>query len=74
MRLPDDFICKIARCLEEEEEDIYTLALYSLDSHDLDYFNEKDREQIKKIFRVLKEDTRRHAELLRLIVELGEQS
>ena len=74
MKLPEDFICKIARCLEEEEEDIYTLSLYSLDSIDLEYFDEKDREKVKRIFKILKEDTRRHAELLKLIVEIGEQS
>lgn len=74
MRLPDDFIRKLARCLEEEEEDIYTLSLYGPNSAELDYFKEKDRGRIQKIFKILKQDTRRHAELLRLIVELGEPS
>ncbi|GEM_PF-2441360 len=71
MQLPLDFIKKIAHSLEEEEVDIFTLTLYSLSSDDLNYFDDKDRERIKAIFKVLMEDTKRHAELLKLIVELG---
>jgi len=71
MKLPDDFINKIAHCLEEEEVDVYTLTLYSLNSSDVDYFNEKDREQVKRIFKILMDDTKHHAELLKLIVEMG---
>ena len=66
-----DFIQKIAHALEEEEVDVYTLALYSLNSDDLNYFNEKDRERVKRIFKILAEDTKHHADLLRLIVEMG---
>ena len=66
-----DFIQKIAHALEEEEVDVYTLALYSLNTDDLNYFNEKDREQVKRIFKVLMDDTKHHAELLRLIVEMS---
>ena len=65
------FIQKIARALEEEETDVYTLALYSLNSDDLNYFNETDREKVKRIFKVLAQDTKHHAELLKLIVEMG---
>ena len=70
--LPQHFIRKIARCLEEEEVDVYTLTLYSLNSNDMSYFSEKDREHVKRIFKVLMEDTKRHAELLKLIVEMSE--
>ena len=70
MRLPDDFIREIAHCLEEEEVDVYTLTLYSFSSDDMGYFDDKDRERIKMIFKVLMEDTKRHMELLKLIVEL----
>lgn len=70
--LPQQFIRKIAHCLEEEEVDVYTLTLYSLNANDMSYFNEKDREQVKRIFKVLMEDTKRHAELLKLIVEMSE--
>ena len=69
--LSDDFIRKIARSLQEEEIDVYLLNLYYRDSEDLNYFAKKDREKIKKIFNILIEDTRHHAELLKLIVELG---
>ena len=72
MKLPDDFIRKIAHALQEEEEDIYTMTLYSFNSDDMSYyFNEKDREQVKRIFKVLMDDTKHHAGLLRLIVEMG---
>ena len=66
-----DFIKKLARSLQEEEIDVYLLNLYYRDSEDLDYFAEKDRDKIKRIFNILIEDTRHHAELLKLIVELG---
>lgn len=71
MKLPDDFIKKIARALQEEEEDIYIMTLYGMSSEDLDYFNEKDKEQVKRIFKILMDDTKRHAGLLKLIVEMG---
>ena len=70
MKRPDDFIRKIAHALQEEEEDIYTMTLYGFNSDDMRYFNEKDREQVKRIFKILMEDTKHHAELLRLIVEM----
>ena len=69
--LPYDFIQKIANALEEEETDIYTLSLYSLNSDDLNYFNEADKEKIKRIFKILIEDTKHHANMLKLIVEMG---
>ena len=72
--LSSEFIKKIAHSLEEEETDIYTLSLYSMNSDDLNYFNEPDRERIKRIFKILMDDTKHHAELLKLIVELGSNS
>ena len=68
-----DFIQKIARALEEEEVDVYTLALYSLNGDDLNYFNKADREKVDCIFKILIEDTKHHADLLKLIVEMGSQ-
>ena len=70
-RLPDEFVHKIAGFLEEEEMDIYTLTLYSLNSNDMEYFDEKDRQRVKQIFKILIEDTQHHADLLKLIVEMG---
>ncbi len=70
-KLSDDFIRKIAYSLEEEEVDIYTMVLYSLNSDDMNYFNEKDRKQVKRIFKILMDDTKHHAALLKLIVEMG---
>ena len=69
--LPNEFIRKIAGLYEEEEVDVYTLTLHLMSSDDMNYFAEKDREKVKSIFKILIEDTRRHAELLKLIVELG---
>ena len=70
-RLPGDFIRKIAHALQEEEVDVYVLTLYCLSADDLNYFGAEDREKIRKIFKVLVEDTRQHMELLKLIVEMG---
>lgn len=72
MKLPDDFIKKIAHSLEEEEVDIFTMTLYCMSSDDMNYFDEKGKEQVKGIFKVLMDDTKHHAELLKLIVEMGE--
>ena len=66
-----DFVQKIAHALEEEEVDVYTLVLYSLNSDDLNYFNEVNKGKVKRIFKILIEDTRHHADLLKLIVEMG---
>ena len=65
-----DFLRKIAQSLEEEEKDIFIMSLYCTNTDDLLYFNERDRKKVKDIFKVLMEDTKRHADLLRLIVEL----
>ncbi len=69
--LSQDFMRKIAHCLEEEELDIYLLLIYSLSSDDMNFFEEKDRQRVQEIFKILTEDTKRHSELLRLIVETG---
>jgi rubrerythrin len=69
--LPNDFLRKVSQSLEEEEVDIYTMMLYCMNSDDMNYFDEKDRKAVKKIFKVLMNDTRRHADLLKLILDLG---
>jgi hypothetical protein len=71
MALPQNLLNKLSRCLEDEEVDVYTLTLYGLNSKDMEYFDEEDRRRIKAIFNVLMEDTRRHMDLLKLIVEVG---
>ncbi len=72
MKLPNHFIKKIAHSLEEEEVDIYTMMLYCMSSDDMNYFDEDDRERVKRIFKILMDDTRRHSELLKLIIEIGD--
>jgi hypothetical protein len=69
--LPQEFARKIAKALSEEEEDVYVLALYALNHDDLNYFAPEDRERVKRIFQILADDTKRHAEFLRLVVELA---
>lgn len=71
MALPPEFLHKISHCLEDEETDVYTLSLYSMDSDDMNFFAPEDRRRVLEIFKTLISDTRRHAELLRLIVELA---
>lgn len=70
-RLSEDLVRKIAHMLEEEEMDIYVLTLYFLNSKDMEYFDKKSAARIRQILKVLIEDTHRHAELLKLVVELG---
>ena len=71
-KLTEDFVKKIAHALQEEELDIYTLTLYCLDHEDLNFFSGADRARVKRIFTILLEDTKRHADLLRLIVEMAD--
>lgn len=71
MRLQHDFMTRVVQALAEEETDIFTLSLYSLDSDDMNYFQPEDREVVKRIFKILIQDTQKHADLLRLIAELG---
>ena len=66
-----DFLQRVSHALQEEEIDIYMMMLYCMDCEDMNYFEEKDREQVRKIFKVLTEDTKHHAELLKLILEIG---
>lgn len=69
--LPPNFIKKIAHSLHEEEVDIFVLTLYYRNSSDLNYFTDQDRKRVRQIFDILITDTERHAELLKLIVEMG---
>lgn len=70
-KLPEEFLKKVTRALEEEETDVYALTLYFLSKKDLEYFPPKDRKRVKRILSALLADTRHHADLLKLIVELG---
>jgi hypothetical protein len=70
-RLPESFVKRVAEMLEEEEVDVYALGLYCLSEDELRYFAGEDRKRVEAIFRTLVEDTKRHAELLKLIVELA---
>ncbi|MGH7198131.1 MAG: hypothetical protein ACREH5_05280 [Candidatus Omnitrophota bacterium] len=70
-KLPDEFVRKIAHSLQEEEMDIFVLTLYYRNSSDLLFFSPEDRERVRRIFDILIKDTEHHAELLKLIVEMG---
>ncbi len=67
----DNFFKKIAQSLQEEEIDVYVMNLYYRNRDDIKFFSEKDRKRVQEIFDILIADTKRHAELLQLIVELG---
>lgn len=71
--LSEDFVRKIFRALEEEEEDLYVLTMHYLNSEDLNFFGEKDRVRIRKILETLIHDTKQHSDLLKLILELTEK-
>lgn len=69
--LPQDLLKRIARSLQDEEVDVYSLSLYCMNVDDLEYFSARDRDRVRKIFQTLIEDTKHHADLLKLIVEMG---
>lgn len=69
--LSHDFLLKISQMMQEEEIDVYTLSLYCMSSEDMEYFPAEDRQRVRAIFKVLSEDTKKHAELLKLILEMG---
>ena len=69
--LPDPIVRRLVRQLQEEEMDVYTMMLYTMGREDIEYFDPKDREEVKRIFSVLMDDTKHHQEILRLMIELG---
>jgi len=71
MVLSKHFKAKLTQLLQEEELDLYVLTMHYRNDGDLSYFNESDRHRVKSIFDVLIEDTQRHAELLKSLVETG---
>lgn len=71
--LPQEFIHKLAHMLDDEELDLYLLMLHFKNKEDLSYFTPDDQKKILNIFDVLIKDTKHHAELLQLIVELVEK-
>ena len=73
MNLPKRFKNKLTEFLEEEELDLYVLTMHYLNDGDLNYFNASDRRRVKSIFDILIQDTQRHAELLKNILEGSEK-
>lgn len=73
MAVPKQFKTKLAELLQEEELDLYVLTMHYRNDGDLNYFNEPDRRKVKDIFDILIEDTQRHAELLKKILEVEEK-
>ena len=71
MALAKHFKTKLTKLLQEEEIDLYVLTMHYRNDGDLSYFNEPDRHRVKSIFDILIEDTQRHAELLKNILEAG---
>ncbi len=67
--LPYDFLKKVATALQDEEVDIYTMMLYLINSDDMQFFGEEDRERVKKIFKILTDDTKQHMDLLKFILD-----
>lgn len=68
----------IEKLLDEMEEEDVGISLFSsqyLDSADLEFFGEKDRQTVIFILKRLTEDSRRHRIMLEHIVEeVGRQS
>ena len=69
--LSAQFFQKLVTTFQEEETDIYVLNLYYRNSEDLLYFNKNERRKVKRIFDILIKDTKRHMELLKLVIDLG---
>ena len=73
MNLPKRFKDELTKFLEEEELDLYVLSMHYLNDGDLNYFRVSDRRRVRSIFDVLIQDTQRHAELLKNILETSEK-
>ena len=69
--LSSDRTKRVVKALDEEEEDIYVMTLYFMSHKDLDYFSPPDKERIRQVLKILLEDTKHYAELLKLIVVIG---
>lgn len=71
--LPNPFLKKIAKAIQDEEVDVYTLSLFCMNADDLSFFNEADREEVRRIFKILIEDTRIHSDLLKAVLATEEK-
>ena len=67
--LAEELLQKLENCLQDEEVDIYVLTMHLLNHDDMNYFREKDRERIERIFGTLIQDTKRHSRSLQKILE-----
>ena len=67
----EELIFELTKAEEEEEVGLYLLRLHYDNEIDLDFFNLREKERIKKLLTILMDDTARHRELLlKAIAEL----
>ena len=55
--------------LQEEEMDLFLLTLHYRNDGDLNFFPHEDRKRVRKILGVLIQDTQRHSDLIKSILE-----
>ena len=61
---------KLSRLLQEEEMDLFLLTLHYRNDGDLNFFPHEDRKRVRKILDVLIQDTQRHSDLIKSILEI----
>ncbi len=70
----DELIFELSKAEEEEEVGLYLLRLHYDNEIDLRFFDQGEKEKIKRMLGVLMADTVRHRELLsKIIAELKEK-
>lgn len=70
----EEIIRTLLASLEEEDIGISLIDTYSANAEELAFFKEYDRERVLKILNKLSEDSKRHKEILKKLIEgLGEE-
>lgn len=60
---------KLAKLLQEEETDLYILTLHYRNDGDLNFFGEADRKRVRKILDTLINDTQKHSDIIKSLIE-----
>ena len=60
---------KLAHLLQEEEMDLFILTLHYRNDGDLNFFPHADRKRVKKILDVLIQDTQKHSDIIKSMID-----
>ncbi len=60
----DELLFELYKAEDEEEAGIYLMKLHLDNKEDLDFFEEKERKEVRRLLEILKTDTKKHRDML----------